>query len=46
MDGGLPRFTTDAYLSLASGKICRTVSCRFMDKKGSPFILCLDLNSI
>jgi hypothetical protein len=37
-------YTTEAYLSLASGMLCRTLSCRFTDRDGSPFILCLDIN--
>jgi EAL domain-containing protein (putative c-di-GMP-specific phosphodiesterase class I) len=36
-------YSTEAYLSLASGKLCRTLSCRFSDAEGAPFILCLDI---
>jgi EAL domain-containing protein (putative c-di-GMP-specific phosphodiesterase class I) len=43
-DGGPRFYTTEAYLSLASGKLCRTLSCRFTDADASPFILCLDID--
>ena len=43
-NGGPRVYTTEAYLSLASGKLCRTMSCRFMDADASPFILCLDID--
>ncbi len=42
-EGGPKLYSTEAYLSLASGKLCRTLSCRFRDRNGSPFILCLDI---
>ncbi len=45
VDGGLTRYTTEAYLSMASGKLCRTLTCRFEAKDGSPFLFCLDLNA-
>ena len=45
LDGQLPRYTTEVYLSLASGKLCRTISFRFKDKGGMPYVLCLDLNA-
>lgn len=45
VDGGLTRYTTEAYLSMASGKLCRTLTCRFEAKDGTPFIFCLDLNA-
>jgi EAL domain-containing protein (putative c-di-GMP-specific phosphodiesterase class I) len=35
--------STEAYLSLATGKLCRTLSCRFTDAAGTAFILCLDI---
>jgi len=34
---------TEPYLSLASGMLCRTLSCRFQDADGHTFILCLDI---
>lgn len=40
--GDLP-YGTEPYLSLASGKLCRTLSCRFRDADGHPFILCVDM---
>ncbi|MDB5047698.1 MAG: putative signaling protein [Fibrobacteres bacterium] len=44
VEGGPRLYTTEAYLSLASGKPCRTLSCKFSDRNGSPFILCLDID--
>jgi EAL domain-containing protein (putative c-di-GMP-specific phosphodiesterase class I) len=42
-EGGLQQYSTEPYLSLASGRLCRTFSCRFADAQGSPFIFCLDI---
>ncbi|MEO7425831.1 MAG: EAL domain-containing protein [Fibrobacteria bacterium] len=44
VEGGPLLCTTEAYLSLATGKLCRTLSCRFRDAQGVPFILCLDID--
>jgi EAL domain-containing protein (putative c-di-GMP-specific phosphodiesterase class I) len=44
VEGGPRLYSTEAYLSLASGKLCRTLSCRFTDIEGAPFILCLDID--
>jgi EAL domain-containing protein (putative c-di-GMP-specific phosphodiesterase class I) len=44
MDAGLERYTTSTYLSLATGELCRTVSCLVPRKDGSKLILCLDLH--
>lgn len=44
-DGGPGRYSTEAYVSLASGKLCRTLSCRFPDASGERFILCLDIEA-
>jgi EAL domain-containing protein (putative c-di-GMP-specific phosphodiesterase class I) len=41
--GDLP-YGTEPYLSLASGKLCRTLSCRFRDADGHSFILCVDMS--
>lgn len=40
---GLPRFTTEPYISLASGNLCITISAPFTDAKGHDFILCMDI---
>ncbi|WP_461209735.1 EAL domain-containing protein [Desulfocurvus sp. DL9XJH121] len=40
---GLPRFTTEPYISLASGNLCITISSPFTDAKGHDFILCMDI---
>jgi EAL domain-containing protein (putative c-di-GMP-specific phosphodiesterase class I) len=39
---GLKRFTTDRYISLATGNVCRTVSAIFADKRKIKYILCVD----
>jgi EAL domain-containing protein (putative c-di-GMP-specific phosphodiesterase class I) len=44
LDAGLERFTTETYLSLATGHLCRTVSCVVPRTDGSKFVLCLDLH--
>jgi EAL domain-containing protein (putative c-di-GMP-specific phosphodiesterase class I) len=43
LDAGLERYTTDSYLSIATGRLCRTVSSMVVRKDGAKFILCLDL---
>lgn len=43
LDAGLERFTTDAYLSLATGAMCRTVACLVPRNDGNKYVLCLDL---
>lgn len=41
---GLTRFTTECYISLASGNLCQTISALFTDGEGAPRILCLDIH--
>ena len=43
LDAGLERYTTEAYLSLATGHLCRTVSCLVPRNDGNKYVLCLDL---
>ncbi|MBU1003896.1 MAG: EAL domain-containing protein [Proteobacteria bacterium] len=43
IQAGLARYTTDPYLSLASGNLCITISAPFQDRKGHDFILCMDI---
>lgn len=43
--GGLPRYATEPYLSMATGLPCYTLSCPFIDSTGAPYILCLDLST-
>ena len=40
---GSKMFTTDPYISLATGKLCRTISHYFKHTSHSRFILCLDI---
>lgn len=42
-DGAARIHSTEAYLSMASGKLCRTLSAAFADRDGVRFILCLDM---
>ncbi len=44
VDAELPRYTTDSYVSLASGNLCRTISTRFRDATdGRDYVLCVDV---
>lgn len=43
IEGGLPRYSTEPYLSMATGLPCWTLSAPFQDATGTPYILCLDL---
>ena len=44
MDAGLERFTTDSYLSIATGRLCRTISSLVHRQDGTKYVLCLDLS--
>lgn len=41
---GLPKFTTQPYISLASGNRCITLSARYQAPDGRPCILCADID--
>ncbi len=44
VDVELPRYTTDPYVSLASGHLCRTISTCFRDAAGERrYVLCVDV---
>jgi EAL domain-containing protein (putative c-di-GMP-specific phosphodiesterase class I) len=46
MDVELPRYTTDPYVSLASGQLCRTISACFRDAASDRrFVLCVDVRA-
>jgi EAL domain-containing protein (putative c-di-GMP-specific phosphodiesterase class I) len=46
VDVDLPRYTTDPYVSLASGHLCRTISTCFQDAAdGRTYVLCADVRS-
>jgi EAL domain-containing protein (putative c-di-GMP-specific phosphodiesterase class I) len=45
IDAGLERYTTESYLSMATGRPCRTVASMVHRHDGSKYVLCLDLNS-
>jgi len=40
---GSKKYTTDPYISLASGNLCITISSQFEDVNGNRFILCIDI---
>lgn len=43
VSGGLPKYTTEPYISLATGNICITISIPYMDVGNDKYILCLDI---
>lgn len=44
IDAELQKYTTDPYVSLASGNLCRTISTRFRDAAGGRgYVLCVDV---
>jgi len=46
VDVELPRYTTDPYVSLASGHLCRTISTCFRDGvHGRTYVLCADVRA-
>ena len=45
LDAGLERFTSDPYISSASGNFCITMSRYFRDASGQAYVLCCDLIS-
>jgi EAL domain-containing protein (putative c-di-GMP-specific phosphodiesterase class I) len=46
VDVELPRYTTDPYVSLASGHLCRTISTCFRDgTDGKSYVLCADIRA-
>ena len=45
MDVELQKYTTDPYVSLASGNLCRTISTSFRDAASNRlYVLCVDVN--
>ena len=44
VDVELPKFTTDPYVSLATGNLCRTISTCFRDARANRmYVLCVDV---
>lgn len=43
-NAGLNRYTTEPYISLASGNLCITISSLFENVYNNYFILCVDIN--
>jgi len=44
LDSKLDRYTTDSYLSLATGNSCRTIAVKINHPDGQKYILCIDLS--
>ncbi|HTB21078.1 MAG TPA: EAL domain-containing protein [bacterium] len=42
MEGGHVRHVTEPYISMASGNLCRTLSCHIKGANGRDYVLCLD----
>ena len=42
MESGHVRHITEPYVSMASGNLCRTLSCRVKGANGKDYVLCLD----
>ena len=42
LQAGLASYTTDPYISLASGNFCRTISRPYRGSDGATYIVCLD----
>ena len=43
LEAGLTRYTSDPYVSLASGHLCRTLSTAFKDQRAESYVLCIDV---
>lgn len=43
--GDQPRFVSDAYVSLATGNLCRTLTTGFKAEDGRDHVLCMDIRS-
>lgn len=43
---GLPKFTTQPYISLASGNLCITISAAYKDRDNRSCILCADIDCV
>ena len=43
LEAGLVRYTSDPYVSLASGHLCRTLSTAFKDRRAESYVLCIDV---
>jgi hypothetical protein len=44
LDVELQKYTTDPYVSLATGNLCRTISTFFRDSRNNKmYILCIDV---
>lgn len=43
IDAGLAKFTTESYISLASGNLCTTIAALFTSSGGRKHIMCMDI---
>jgi len=45
IEAGMEKFTTEPYISLASGHLCITVVFQFKSSQGQKMILCVDVST-
>lgn len=43
IDSGLPKYTTDSYISFATGNLCRTIATTFNGFDNRTYVLCVDI---
>jgi EAL domain-containing protein (putative c-di-GMP-specific phosphodiesterase class I) len=44
VDSGLPKYTTESYISFATGNLCRTITATFMSPDNQRHVLCVDIS--
>jgi EAL domain-containing protein (putative c-di-GMP-specific phosphodiesterase class I) len=44
VDSGLPKYTTDSYISFATGNLCRTITTTFIGFDNQRYVLCIDIS--
>jgi len=44
VDPGLPKYTTEAYISFATGNLCRTITTTFTGGDSERYVLCVDVS--
>jgi EAL domain-containing protein (putative c-di-GMP-specific phosphodiesterase class I) len=44
VDSGLPKYTTESYISFATGNLCRTITTTFRGIDNQLYVLCMDVS--
>jgi EAL domain-containing protein (putative c-di-GMP-specific phosphodiesterase class I) len=44
VDSGQPKYTTESYISFATGNLCRTIAAAFMSLDNQHYVLCADIS--